>query len=244
MKKCRFKSVSETGLVRKENQDHVLCLANAGLFAVADGMGGGADGALASEIVCEELAKGAYSGEFPARLDEIAAAVAAANERILAHAKKHGFRQMGSTVAVLAIDDFPHGRGAIGYVGDSRVYRIRDGAAALLTRDHSIGAELESEIGNAAAGRFSSRSNPLAHILTRVVGMKEKLVLEWRKIDVSPGDRFVVCSDGVHDVIETEELAGLIAQGDLSLAADSLGREVVKRGAPDNYSFAIVEIGG
>ena len=236
-------SRSETGLVRKTNQDSVLCLSEMNVFAVADGMGGGSEGGLASRMVCEDLARAVRADVYSRRVDEIAEAVSAANARIFEYARKRGFRQMGSTVALLAVDDTGFERGVVGYVGDSRVYRLRNGAAELLTRDHSVGAELDQAVAG-ARGRFSARSNPLAHILTRAIGTNEDVQLEWRKVDISAGDRFVICSDGVHDVVETDALAGLVARGSLEKAAGALEREIVACGAPDTYSFVIVEIGG
>jgi serine/threonine protein phosphatase PrpC len=237
-----FVSRTARGLVRADNQDNVLCIGKMGLFAVADGMGGGSSGGLASKIVCDELSL-VSSADFKARIAEIDQAVATANSRILAHAREHGFRQMGSTVALLAVDESGCKRGVIGYAGDSRVYRVRGGAAELLTRDHSIGAELEDTVGT-AGGKFSARSNPLAHILTRAIGTKECVLLEWRKIDIAAGDRFVICSDGVHDTTDTDTLARLVAGKELEQAADALVRGIVAQGAPDNYSFVIVETEG
>ena len=237
-------SRSETGLVRRDNQDSVLCLDHMAVFAVADGMGGGSDGALASQMVCDELCRGVLAKEHPRRIDEIGVAVAAANARILRHAKEHGFRMMGSTVALLAVDDATLAHGAVCHVGDSRVYRVRGGAAEALTRDHSVGAELEREVGAAPGSSFSSRANPLSHILTRAVGTKENVSIEWREVDVAAGDRFVICSDGVHDVVEADVLGGIVAVGSLEGAADSLAAKIVECGAPDNYTFVIVEIGG
>ena len=125
-----FASRSERGLVRKNNQDNVVCLGELGVFAVADGMGGYAEGALASRMMCEALEQGvsADSG-YQMRLDEIAAAVDAANGRIFAYAAKHGFRTMGTTLALLALDGTTSRRGTIGHIGDSRVYRVRSGRA-------------------------------------------------------------------------------------------------------------------
>ena len=238
-------SRSETGLVRKDNQDSVLCLDKMAVFAVADGMGGGSDGALASRMVCEELSRGVRAKEFTKRVEEIGRAVEAANARIFTYAKERGYRQMGSTVALLAVDESTLAHGVIGYVGDSRVYRVRGGAAELLTRDHSVGAELERGICAASGGgRFSARSNPLAHILTRSVGVRGDVLLEWRKVDIADGDRYVICSDGVHDVIETDVLGGIVASGGIEEAADALDAKVVECGAPDNYTFVIVETGG
>ena len=245
MKDVKIAIKSDKGLVRKDNQDGIACLEEAGVFAVADGMGGGAKGALASRMMCEALEKGVSSAsDYLARLDEIAAAVAAANGRIFDYSASQGFKTMGTTLALLALDDVSRGRGAIGHIGDSRVYRVREGSAVLMTRDHSVGSELEKRVGVTAGRGFSLRSNPLAHVLTRAVGTTATVQLEWRKIDIAPGDRFVVCSDGVHDVVDGDELAALVVGGGVADAAEALGREVVARGAPDNYSFVIIEIGG
>jgi len=241
--KFNFASRNEKGLVRKENQDSVLCMEKSGVFAVADGMGGGSGGALASQIVCEELGRCGSPADFKAKVSDIGHAVDVANSRIFAYAKEHGFRQMGSTVAMLAVDGTKCARGAVGHVGDSRVYRVRGKAAELMTRDHSVGAELAASAGAAAASKLFARSNPLAHILTRAIGTRSEVQVEWREIDIADGDRFVVCSDGVHDVIETDELAAIVANCEIGNAADRLERIIVARGAPDNYSFVIVETG-
>jgi len=237
-------SKSERGLVRKDNQDHVLCLKKQAVFVVADGMGGGAEGERASRIVCETLERGLSAAAYLPRLDEIGRAIDGANARIVAYAKEKGYRQMGSTIALLAFDTETFARAAVGYIGDSRVYRLRAGAAELLTRDHSVGAELEAKVGSAAGHKFALRSNPLAHVLTRVIGTEKKVSLEWRKIDVRPGDRFVICSDGVHDVVGSESLGRLVSACSLERAASSLDAEVVRCGAPDNYSYVIVDVGG
>lgn len=242
--KVKIFTCSEKGLIRKDNQDTVVCLERVNVFAVADGMGGGEEGALASRMVGEELERLVISGDYRVRLEEIDKAIVAANTQIFEHAKSCGYKQMGSTVALLALDGGADGRAAICHVGDSRVYRVRKGMAESLTRDHSVGAELEEKVGYGKGHRFAVRSSPLAHLLTRVIGSETKVSVSWRKINVAVGDRFVICSDGVHDVVEPETLARLVADGDLIMVAKALSREVVRCGARDNYSFVLVEIGG
>ena len=236
---------SEKGLVRKDNQDGIVCLEEAGVFAVADGMGGGAKGALASRMMCEALEKGVSpASDYLTRLDEISKAVVAANSGIFSYAASHGLRAMGTTLALIALDELSRGRGAIGHIGDSRVYRVRAENVEVMTRDHSVGFELEEKIGATIGHGFAMRSNPLSHVLTRVIGTAAKVQLEWRKIDIAAGDRFVVCSDGVHDVIDIHELPALVQGLDVEDSAAALERQIVARGAPDNYSFVILEIGG
>lgn len=245
MKGVKVAIRSERGLVRKDNQDGVISLEEAGVFAVADGMGGGAKGALASQMMCEALEKGVSpASDYLTRLDEVAKAVDVANSGIFSYADSHGLRAMGTTLALLALDELPRGRGAIGHIGDSRVYRVRSGNVELMTRDHSVGFELEEKVGATIGHGFSLRSNPLSHVLTRAIGTAATVQLEWRKIDIAVGDRFVVCSDGVHDVIDIDELPGLIKDIGVEDAAVALERRIVARGAPDNYSFVILDIGG
>lgn len=233
--------VSETGLVRKDNQDNVLVSVQHGVFCVADGMGGGAEGAKASATVCHELklmthAAGATLAE---RVYAVRASIVDANAAIYAYAQERGFRQMGSTAVVMVMDPEDASRAAVLHVGDSRLYRIRGGLVSLMTRDHSVGREL-SDFAGARAVDFRSRANPLTHVLTRAVGVRPAVKVDEREIDVRDGDRFVLCSDGVHDVVSDARLGVFAAGGTLESAATRLAEEVVRRGAPDNYSFVIV----
>ena len=134
-------TVSETGAVRKDNQDTVFVDGAKTVFCVADGMGGGSEGATASRFVCEEIAKIADAETFSKRLKAADAAIAAVNDRIRAYAKERDFKQMGSTAAVLLLDSSDSRRAAICHVGDSRVYRIRRRTAELLTRVADFFAE-------------------------------------------------------------------------------------------------------
>lgn len=239
MKGIRYVFRSATGLVRKNNEDAVLCLDRLGLFAIADGMGGGAQGERASRMVCEALEGLKDESSFAKRCGNVGEALVRANDRIRAYAAEQGFRQMGSTVALVAFDFGENRHAAVCHVGDSRVYRIRTNAIERLTRDHSVGAELVAKVG----GEFAARSNPLAHVLTRALGSVKDVDSEWRRVDVAKGDRFVICSDGVHDVMDNAALLEAVANIPLKDAAERLERTVQAKGAPDNYSFVIVEIG-
>lgn len=242
--KAAFVTVSETGLVRKDNQDHVFVDDGKTVFCVADGMGGGSEGARASEIVCEEMSKAA-DGDFSGRLKAADGAIAAANDRIFRYAKEKGFKQMGSTVALLAVDPADAHRAAICHVGDSRVYRVRKGTAELLTADHTIGGQLSAFAKGRQADDLKSRTNPLSHVLTRAIGVEAKVEGEWRKLDVDEGDVFLVCSDGVHDVVSDGEVGSFLsASPDVKGVSERLAARVVACGAPDNYSFVIVRFGG
>ena len=238
-------TVSETGAVRKDNQDTVFVDKAKTVFCVADGMGGGSEGATASRFVCEEIAKVADRGTFSERLKAADAAIAAANDRIRAYAKERDFKQMGSTAVVLLLDPSDSRRAAICHVGDSRIYRIRRRKAELLTHDHTIGGQLGDLTEGVLSAGFKSRTNPLAHVLTRAIGSADKVEGEWRKIDIDSGDRFLICSDGVHDVVSDARIGSMISgSDDLATASRNLTDEIVRGGAPDNFSYVMIGFGG
>ena len=238
-------TASETGLVRKDNQDSVFVDKAKTVFCVADGMGGGSEGATASRFVCEEIAKAVAAKTLAERMEAVEAAVVAANDRIRAYAKERDFKQMGSTAAVLLLDPADSRRAAICHVGDSRIYRIRRRTAELLAHDHTIGGQLGDLTKGITAAGFKSRTNPLAHVLTRAIGATDKVEGEWKKIDVADGDRFLICSDGVHDVVADERIGVILScPGGLKESSRRLADAVVRHGAPDNFSYVMVETGG
>lgn len=223
-------SVSSRGLVRSENQDHAFSDPACGLFAVADGMGGGEGGAKASEIVCSQLAasvRGLGAEMHPGEL-LVAQAVCAAHGEIAAYARRAGYRQMATTVAVLALpakEDVP---GGIGHIGDSRVYRFREGALEQLTVDHTWPGETAGE---------------RSHILTRAVGVGPVEVPDWQTVEVRVGDVYLVCSDGLHDMLSEAQIRmALSAGGGMAAVAARLEFAVCAAGAEDNYTFVLVEV--
>lgn len=238
-------TASETGAVRKDNQDNLFVDKAKTVFCVADGMGGGAEGATASRFVCEEIEKTVTAKTLAERMEAVEAAVAAANDRIRAYVRERDFKQMGSTVAVLLLDPSAGRRAAICHVGDSRIYRIRRRAAELLTHDHTIGGQLGELTKGITAAGFKSRTNPLAHVLTRAIGGADKVEGDWEEVDVADGDRFLICSDGVHDVVSDARIGVILScPGGLEEPSRRLTDEVVRHGAPDNFSYVMIEFGG
>ena len=217
-------AVSNPGLVRQDNQDHVFIDEKRLVYCVADGVGGADDGAMASEIVCRnvKMMLAAAPSDFASRVEAVGQAVADANAAIFAHEQEHGYDMMGSTVAVLVLDPANPRHAAICHVGDSRVYRIRGGMPQRLTHDH--------------------RKEAGANTLTRAVGATESVRADWFEITSNNSSRFILCTDGVHDVESEVRLAVFVAAGSIESAAQRLAADVEKRGAPDNYSFVIVEV--
>lgn len=239
-----FVAVSETGLVRGDNQDSLLLLGECGVFCVADGMGGGCDGALASSIICEEIASSVKKAKCDIR-SAVDCALLSANARICQYADKNGYRKMGSTAVILVFDGNDIGKAAVCHVGDSRVYRMRKGGVELLTDDHTLANQILRSNEGQWTESLRGRKSPLSHILTKVVGSVDGVVPEWREIGVECEDCFLICSDGVHDIIEEHDIAELYASAcSLEIFSEGLKREILRRGAPDNFTYVIVEAGG
>ncbi len=232
-------SCSEAGLVRSNNEDAMLSLPAMGCFAVADGMGGGMAGEVASAIVTRHLQEAweQTAGDSPgARKYAVQQSLHRANGDIVAYADGHHFDSMGSTVVLLQFDGWNPDRAYVCHVGDSPAFCFRGGELFRLTRDHSVGEELKT----AQAAPLPER---LAKALTRVVGGRRLLVPEWNCVSVCPGDVFLLCSDGVTTVLTdgqlTEILAAAASLDDLSA---EISRRVLAGGAPDNFTLLCVKV--
>ena len=241
--------VSDCGLVRKDNQDNLLALPEAGFFCVADGMGGGKGGALASQWICETFAGVARTTDFVMLPGErrrvlIDNALQEVNQRIRTYANEQGFRSMGSTVVVLATDPSNPAQLLLIHAGDSRIYRMRRGELQLLTSDHTVGGELSRKThSRTESADLKSRRNPLSHILTRAVGTEFRVRPDWQTADMRLGDRFLLCSDGVHDMLSDAEIAALLrGRGAPDEIARRVEQAVVTAGAGDNYSMICLEV--
>lgn len=235
--------VCSKGLVRKDNQDSMLCDDRRLVFAVSDGIGGGNGGAMASGVVRECLEAADIAGEMSERRRSIAAAIEKANGEVFSRAMSQGLKMAGATIALVAIAGGASRMAVVCHAGDSRVYRIRSGRTELLTYDHTIGAALaRSFSGRKEAAELAMRSNRLAHVLTKAVGTDTSLECEWQEVEIAEGDVYLVCTDGVHDVVRDDEIAGLAAGGDPAESVKRLAAEVERRGAPDNYSAVIARV--
>lgn len=239
-------SVCERGLVRRDNQDNFFIDPKGALFCVADGMGGGDGGDKASEIVCSCISKAAAAAtSFPDLMKRSADAINEANAEIRAYAAARRWRQMGTTVAVVFLDAEKGSMGVVCHVGDSRIYRVRDGILELLTHDHTVAGEIgRRKSCKALSLELACRMGALSHVLTRAVGIEESVIPDWRKIDIRQGDVFMICSDGVYGMIGDatirEILAGAATPKD---AVAEISRAVTDAGACDNFTSVVFRIG-
>ena len=217
--------VSETGLVCADNQDNLFVDDERLVYCVADGVSGGDDGAYASEIVCANLKMVVYAAadDFKSRVSAVQKAIEDVNALLYAQAGDGAAASGATTLAALVLDPANPRHAAICHVGDSRIYRFRRGMPDLLTHDH-----------RRAAGDS---------ILTRAIGAAERVETDWTEIESTDGSRFLLCTDGVHDIVSAGRLAVFAsAAPTLSAAADRIAADVVKHGAPDNYSFVILSV--
>jgi len=231
---------------RDSNQDAVCARPDLGLFVVADGMGGYLGGEVASRLAVdaiEELvgrtaadADVTWPFAIDPRLDpienEVAVATRLANQRI-AERRIGPLAQMGSTVAVLRVDG---ARAVIGHVGDSRIYRLRAGRLDQLTADHSLWAQLLA----AGAELPDREAFAYRHVVTRALGTStaEPEVASHR---LAPGDVFLLCSDGLCDVLAPARIAALLALPPAAACA-ALVDQAFGAGSRDNISAVVVRV--
>lgn len=243
-------SRTDTG-PRKMNQDHVGWWPELGLFVVADGMGGHNAGEVASQMAVETVhefiaeSAGVPDITWPFGLEvgrsidvnRLTTAVRLANRKIyIEGAKNPALSGMGTTVvAALVAGD----RLALVSVGDSRIYRLRDGALEQLTSDDTW---LASVLG-AREAEVADPGHPLRHVLTSVVGTKDDLKPEAREEVLETGDLFVLCTDGVHGRLDSAQMQSVLASA--SGAEDGACRlvdEAVARGTSDNATALVIAV--
>lgn len=237
--RMRFEAVSRThvGLLRKINEDSVLADSQRGLWAVADGMGGHEAGEIASTMVTDALRCLPEPHDLDGLAESAIEALREVNRELIQLAQSAGSdKTIGTTVVGLAIAD---GSFRCFWMGDSRVYRLRDGNLMRLTHDHSLVQELV-DAGMLKPEEAEGHAN--ANVVTRAVGAASEFEAEVVSGDVRSDDQFLLASDGLTRVVPDHELAAALQRGPLDEVADRLIETVLERGAPDNVSLVIVRV--
>jgi len=246
--------VSEThpGMLRAHNEDSVAVEADCGLVVLADGMGGYNAGEVASGIavsvmeteVAPQLKK--YS---PITRDEetgeelavalLSKAIHKANHSIYQAANSQSqYAGMGTTIVTALFYD---NRVVIGHVGDSRAYRLRGEKLEQMTRDHSL---LQEQIDSGMISIENARHSRNKNLVTRAVGIDPEVTPEIHLHDVEAGDIYLLCSDGLNDMVEDEDIESILyaMQGNLPLAAAQLIQAANDNGGRDNVSVILVKV--
>jgi serine/threonine-protein phosphatase Stp1 len=231
----RFNARTHVGLVRKHNEDAILVLSDQQIWMVSDGMGGHEGGDYASRAVVDAVA--VLPPDMPAteKLGAIRYALQQAHATICAEAERRG-AVMGATVVALVL---ANGHFGALWAGDSRLYRLRDDKIDLLTTDHSlVAAFVESgQMTWDEAGK-----HPQANAITRAVGVGEELELDKIRGDALPGDRFLLCSDGLSKYASIPELGIALSHVPLEVVTDNLVQMALDRGGADNVSVIVVDV--
>ncbi len=245
----RWAARTDVGKKREHNEDNLLSLPDHGLFVVADGVGGRAAGEVASQMCIEAFTANAEAVR--EKLDQFAAehttelrnAVIAELDRVCQVATRSIYetaetverKGMTTTLVAIAIGG---GSAFVVHVGDSRAYLFRDGEARQLTEDHSMVNEL------VRSGKMTwpeARASRHRHVITRAIGLYPTVQPSLGSFDLLPGDRIVLCSDGLSDVVAPERMLQIIAAWEPAAACDQLIQAALDRGGPDNVTVQVVE---
>lgn len=232
---------AHVGRHRERNEDSVGVVVERGLAVLADGMGGLADGDVASretvDYVLDELRvrqPGRTRRLEPAVLE---AALRGANRHLREVARERG-GLMGTTAVVASLDD--QGRCSLAFAGDSRAYVYRAGRLDQVSRDHSLVQEMveHGQLDPAAA-----RASAMRNVITRAVGLEVELQPEHHELVLDSEDLLVLCSDGLWDMLAEAEIAGLLGAqgpaGGLAARADALVEAANRAGGMDNIAVVL-----
>ena len=219
--------------MRGHNEDSFL--AQAPVFCVSDGMGGHAAGEVASSIAVSTIAEKA-----PTHADDLllGAAVESANTAVIEGAATgKGKPGMGCTASVVSIEQ---NKMAVAHVGDSRVYLLHDGTLVRLTHDHSYVEELV-DAGEITADE--ARVHPSRSVITRALGSDPDMYADHFTLDVSVGDRVILCSDGLSSMIEDSQIEAIaVSSATPQAAVDNLVAAALQEGGHDNVTVVVVDV--
>jgi len=250
--KIRYAAKTDVGMKRTHNEDYFSLIEDEQLFIVADGMGGHASGEVASKMAAETI------GEFYARTradeevtwpykmdrslsyieNRLVCAIKLANLRIFeTSCRDIRYKGMGTTiVSTLVAGD----KAYIGHVGDSRVYRVRDGGIQQMTRDHSLLEDYKEAKPDMT--EEEERNFPHKNVITRALGMRETVQVDIRAHQIKSGDLFLLCSDGLSGMVHDEAIL------QITLGAKSLERAVAelvdaanRNGGTDNVTTLMLQ---
>jgi serine/threonine protein phosphatase PrpC len=236
-----YGSRSDQGKVRTSNEDSYAANAKQRLFLVADGMGGHAAGEVASQIAASTVEEmvAVHRGTECQPEEVLRLAAQEANSRIYEAARiKREFAGMGSTLTALSFRDNYY---YIAHVGDSRAYLLRDGALDQLTRDHSLVWHL---LESGVLRKEDLSSHPQKNLITRSIGPHPIVEVDLERGDIREGDVFLLCSDGLTDVVSDESIRRILSNsGDHS---QEIGEMLVdtanQNGGPDNITVVVIRL--
>jgi len=230
----RWAVATHPGNVRAENEDSVHPTSSGAgpgpvVMMVADGMGGAVGGEVASRIAVETAS---------ASDADIAERILEANRAILGHVDEHPtLRGMGTTMTVFELTEQDH-LARFAHVGDSRAYLLREGELTQLTEDHTV---VNMYVRSGTLSPDEAAHHPQRSLLTRVVGLEEDLDVDTGNLTLEPGDRVLLCSDGVNAMIDDESIASALAAPTAEEAAWLLVERANAAGGHDNITALVID---
>lgn len=231
--------ITHMGKVRKHNEDDMLNKPELGLWAVADGMGGHQAGDVASQMVINALEQISQPSSLDQYVDNVEDLLITANHNLIAIAKKSQHKTMiGSTVVgMIAYQTFC----TFFWVGDSRLYRMRNGALRQLSTDHS---QVESYIQRGVISREQATNHPSSNVITKAIGADKCLFVDFDIQEMQKADRYMLCSDGLTKHLQDLEFEEMLSQRDTDTegACNQMIALTLERGAGDNVTVIIIDI--
>lgn len=231
--------LSDLGRVRQFNEDSFVADADRGVVAIADGMAEHRGADVAAKLATATLLQTIVASHHLAPRAAAHAAFAAANRAILDRTRAEpALKGMGAT---LALAWFRGDRVSVAHVGDSRVYRWRTGRIERLTTDHSF---VQSQLAAGAMTAHEARVSRSRQLVTRALGADETVVPDLAEHEVLPGDVYLLCTDGLHDLVGDADIASAldVLAPDLELAASTLVAMANDRGGRDNVSVVVARV--
>lgn len=224
---------------RPVNQDRFLAVAERGLFAVFDGVGGQRAGEVASQTAAETIEEALAHTTAESSVELIRRAIKFANRDIFEMAEGDpAYKTMATTVALIHIVG---DRATVAHVGDSRVYKLEGGRFSCETVDHT---DLNDDIRAGIVPKDRAAAHSDRNVINRALGVEAEVDVEVKSVDARDGTRFLLCSDGIYRHLSDEEIARVLAEfKDPQRAADELKRIVHQRGAEDNLTAVVVQVG-
>ena len=228
---------TDAGRKRRRNEDSIVV--DPPLFAVADGMGGAQAGEVASRLAAAAFREFHEADDLAAE-ERVRAIIQEANRRIYERATSDAeVSGMGTTITAALLES---GSVSIGHVGDSRAYRLREGRLEQLTEDHSLVADLMR------SGRLSpeeAETHPQRSVITRALGTDAVVDVDTFTVEASPGDVFLLCSDGLTTMVADEDILAIVADaGPLEDAAKALVKAANRGGGEDNVTVVLFALDG
>lgn len=227
---------TDTGLVRKQNEDAAWFDQQKGIFAVADGMGGHLAGEVASRMAIEAVQKMAQEEDAPS-IAALKKTVEDVHAAIFAHAQANpACAGMGTTLSMLWC---AQGHVYIAHVGDSRIYRLRGGELDQITQDHSLVEEL---VRAGLITREQARTHSRRNIITRALGTQGENTPDLLVTDLCDGDLFLLCTDGLNSMISDEMIKETLRSLPIGQAADALIASALEAGGRDNVTLILFAV--